>query len=79
MSDDEDFMSDAFLTMASNDPTHMVETYSQKRRKLVAQQREQAIIKPIKERVMERVQQGLDTRIDESNKGFKLLAKMGFK
>ena len=68
-SDEEDYMSAAFLVEAPQD-----QSYEKKRLKEL---NKQASSQPLSAR--KQLQEGLSTPLDESNIGFKMLQKMGCK
>ena len=86
--EEEDYMSDAFLveTEATKPgllarkmaPCHLKKFSLEKRVKEINQQHRQSQ-KPVKEMEKEKRDEKLNTALDSSNKGFTMLAKMGFK
>ncbi|KAG2236775.1 hypothetical protein INT48_006959 [Thamnidium elegans] len=80
MSDEEDdYMSLKFLEGAQEFETKRQETYTERRKKQLRIQQEKAYIKPRAQLEQEEREKGLQTSVDESNKGMKMLMKMGFK
>ncbi|KAJ3290644.1 G patch domain-containing protein 11 [Borealophlyctis nickersoniae] len=75
--EEDDYMSSAFLTEAVEPPK--TQTYSQRRKAKLVKQSEKAVVKPLKVREREARETGLATELPEDNKGFKMLAKLGFK
>ena len=80
MSDDEDYMSLKFLEEAQEFESKRKETtYSERRKKQIREQEKKGYIKPRAQLEAEERQKGLERSMDESNKGMKMLMKMGFK
>ncbi|KAI8356619.1 hypothetical protein EDC96DRAFT_515589 [Choanephora cucurbitarum] len=80
MSDDEDYMSLKFLEEAQEFESKRKETtYSERRKKQIRDQEKKGYIKPRAQLEAEERQKGLERSMDESNKGMKMLMKMGFK
>ncbi|GAA5798792.1 hypothetical protein HPULCUR_004198 [Helicostylum pulchrum] len=80
MSDEEDdYMSLKFLEGAQEFESKRQETYTERRKKQLRIQQEKAYIKPRAQLEEEEREKGLQTSVDESNKGMKMLMKMGFK
>ncbi|KAJ3179700.1 G patch domain-containing protein 11 [Gaertneriomyces sp. JEL0708] len=74
---DDDYMSDALLGIAQIvDPRPL--TYSERRKKQLLEQQKKGTVKSRREQEKERREAGLTTQLPEDNKGFKLLAKMGY-
>ena len=81
MSDDEDdYMSDKFL-QADNKPGLMPEIFMKKYKRVenAKVRGKQKATKSLKVKEAEKREEKLNTALDESNKGFALLSKMGFK
>ena len=86
--EEDDYMSDAFLieTEATKPgllarkmaPCH-VKKFNKERRIEDINERHRRLQKPVKEVEKEKRDEKLNTAIDSSNKGFAMLAKMGFK
>lgn len=78
--EEEDYMSEDFLKSLErqSQASNKNRTYSERRKITVRQQKERGIIKPLKEREKESLERGLATKIGEENKGFAMLAKMGY-
>uniref|UniRef100_A0A0A9W587 G patch domain-containing protein 11 n=1 Tax=Lygus hesperus TaxID=30085 RepID=A0A0A9W587_LYGHE len=84
MSDDEDYMSDAFLTAAANNDIRpgLLHSHSQRRNhelwKKKGSVQEQESRKPTATLELEARKDGLDKPIAQDNKGFAMMSKMGF-
>ncbi|KAJ3041056.1 G patch domain-containing protein 11 [Rhizophlyctis rosea] len=77
-SEEEDYMSEAILAGLS--ATHSKpKTYSERRKQELQRQKERGYNKPKAEAEREAREVGLATQISEDNKGFKMLAKMGYR
>ncbi|KAF7721986.1 hypothetical protein EC973_003868 [Apophysomyces ossiformis] len=81
MSDsDEDYMSSKFLEEAQvYEKSKQSMTYTERRRKQLQEQAIKGYNKPRKELEREAREEGLRRQMEESNKGMKMLQKMGFK
>lgn len=77
--EEDDYMSLKFLEGAKEFESKRQETYSERRKKQLRLQQEKAYIKPRAQLEQEEREKGLQTSVDESNKGMKMLMKMGFK
>ncbi|EZA58631.1 hypothetical protein DMN91_009031 [Ooceraea biroi] len=76
MSDDEDYMSDKFL---QNTEKHVSLSLMYKRIAEIKSNQSKACNKPIKVIEQEKREEGLSSAISNSNKGFQMLTKMGYK
>lgn len=77
--DDEDYMSDKFL-QSDHKPGLMPDMFKNKHKRVEsARVKNQPKTKPVKQYEAEKREEKLNTALDESNKGFAMLAKMGFK
>ncbi|KAJ3180744.1 G patch domain-containing protein 11 [Geranomyces variabilis] len=74
---EEDYMSEALLQTLAPQPETV--KYSERRRQTVQEQAKKGYTKPIWEQERERREEGLAAEIGAENKGFQMLAKMGFK
>ncbi|KAJ3156384.1 G patch domain-containing protein 11 [Geranomyces variabilis] len=74
---EEDYMSEALLHTLAPQPN--VDTYSKRRGRTIQEQKTKGHTKPIWEQERERREEGLAAEIGAENKGFQMLAKMGFK
>ena len=85
MSSDEDYMSDSFLksiTTSTDVRPGLTHSHSAKRKHELELKKRKADAKKTKSHVQlqqEKLKEGLETPLDASNKGFALLAKMGYK
>ncbi|KAI8620706.1 hypothetical protein BC830DRAFT_459039 [Chytriomyces sp. MP71] len=78
--DEDDYMSGAFLEAEPVATRHQQRTYSQKRMKDIEAARARGTAKSVKETEVEAREAGLKQNVlSEDNKGFGMLAKMGFK
>ncbi|KAI9092614.1 hypothetical protein DFS34DRAFT_283180 [Phlyctochytrium arcticum] len=78
--DDDDYMSDALLLQAASQPSKPANlSYHERRRRTLMEQKQKGQQKSLKEIERETREKGLAEHIPEENKGFKMLAKMGFK
>ena len=80
--DEEDYMSDAFLLRLEDTRPGLAFGTAARECKKEAKRKQkdaQNRTKPLKERESERRDKALSNAIDSSNKGFALLAKMGYK
>lgn len=77
--DEDDYMSSAFLTSPTTTTQQPTTTYSQRRQRLLHLQHQRSIIAPLSVRQATTRDEGLRKPIDESNVGFKMMQKMGFK
>lgn len=80
-SDEEDYMSSKFLEEAANyeQQSQKEKPYSERRKQQIREQQAKAYIKPRAQLEREAREEGLKRSVDESNKGMKMLMKMGFK
>jgi len=86
-SDEEDFMSDNFLVAAKQLDEKVRkekldrQLYDSKTKKADRLKSDPVFIKPttISQMMVERLEEGLATKIPKENKGFQLLLKMGYK
>ena len=87
-SDEDDYMSDAFLVdtketkpglRARTLPPSVIKKYEKEKRIKELNQKHRAENKPIQVKEKESRDKKLNESLDQSNKGFALLAKMGFK
>ncbi|KAI8066869.1 hypothetical protein BC940DRAFT_301746, partial [Gongronella butleri] len=78
-SDDDDYMSSAILEQADQYEKKREKTYSQRRSEYLREQAKKGVVKPRKELEKEARDKGLENKIESSNKGMKMLMKMGFK
>ncbi|KAI9487147.1 MAG: hypothetical protein EXX96DRAFT_67691 [Benjaminiella poitrasii] len=81
-SDEDDYMSAKFLENAEEfESKRKEETYSERRKKQIREQEKKSYIKPRAQLEAEEREKGLQRSLDEdkSNKGMKMLMKMGFK
>ncbi|CEP11824.1 hypothetical protein [Parasitella parasitica] len=80
-SDDEedDYMSTKYLENAQEFESKRQESYSEKRKRQLREQQEKAYIKPRAQLEAEEREKGLKRSIEQSNKGMKMMMKMGFK
>ncbi|CAO3697411.1 unnamed protein product [Rhizopus stolonifer] len=72
-------MSLKFLEEAESFEKNRKETYSERRKRELREQKEKAYIKPLYLREEEKREKGLQTSMDSNNKGMQMLMKMGFK
>lgn len=82
MSDEEDYMSDAFLAKLEDVKPSLIKSNADKRKLEQLKQREeqqQNKHKPIHQVQKEKLKEGLNKALTEDNKGFAMLSKMGFK
>ncbi|KAG1146966.1 hypothetical protein G6F61_009185 [Rhizopus arrhizus] len=80
MSDEEDYMSLKFLEEAKSfENENKKESYSERRKRQLREQQQKAYIKPRHILEQEERERGLQTSVDNDNKGMKMLMKMGFK
>lgn len=82
MSDEEDYMSDAFLAKLEDVKPSLIKSNADKRKLEQLKQREQFQQnkhKPIHQVQKEKLKEGLSKALTEENKGFAMLSKMGFK
>ncbi|KAF1798723.1 hypothetical protein V8B55DRAFT_1522968 [Mucor lusitanicus] len=77
--DEDDYMSTKFLETAQEFESKRQESYSEKRKRQLREQQAKAYIKPRAQLEAEEREKGLQKSIEESNKGMKMLMKMGFK
>lgn len=80
-SDEEDYMSDAFLAKLQDVTPSLVKSNTVRRRNEIEsrQMKEKEKKKPIHEQQKDKLKEGLNKAISSDNKGYGLLAKMGFK
>ncbi|XP_070492092.1 G patch domain-containing protein 11 [Chironomus tepperi] len=80
-SDEEDYMSDAFLAKLEDVKPSLVTNNSIKRRNEIElrQQKEKQKYKPMHVVQKEKLKEGLNKALTSDNKGFALLSKMGYK
>ncbi|KAL7034487.1 hypothetical protein ACKWTF_007985 [Chironomus riparius] len=80
-SDEEDYMSDAFLAKLEDVKPSLVTNNSTKRRNEIElrQQKEKQKYKPMHVVQKEKLKEGLNKALTSDNKGFALLSKMGYK
>ncbi|KAG5681438.1 hypothetical protein PVAND_010874 [Polypedilum vanderplanki] len=80
MSDEEDYMSDAFLAKLQDVKPSLITNSTVRRRNEIEmrQQKAKEKSKPIHEVQKEKLKEGLNKAISSDNKGFKLLSKMGY-
>ncbi|KAI8851437.1 hypothetical protein BC829DRAFT_360978 [Chytridium lagenaria] len=77
--DEDDYMSLTFLSTQTTTPTPRgPQTYSEKRKREIEQGKQKGTVKSLREREKEKRETGLSESLGEENKGFRLLAKMGF-
>jgi len=76
--DEEDYMSDAFLQKESKAPGLMPKIFLNKHKR-AEKAKLKAKTKPMKVYAAEKRNEKLNTALDESNKGYGLLMKMGYK
>ncbi|KAI8379803.1 uncharacterized protein BYT42DRAFT_614067 [Radiomyces spectabilis] len=78
--DEEDYMSSRLLEQASEyEKQRKDTTYTERRKQQLREQQKKGYIKPRKQLEDEARQEGLKKTLDPSNKGAKMLMKMGFK
>jgi Domain of unknown function (DUF4187) len=75
----EESEEDDYMAMAVPEPSVIPQTYTHHRLKQLKRSEEKGRIISPKVTELERREEGLETELDSSNKGFKMLAKMGFK
>lgn len=81
MSDEEDYMSDAFLAKLQDVTPSLIKDNSVRRRNEIEMKKmkEREKKKPIHEQQKDNLKEGLNKALTSDNKGFNLLAKMGYK
>ncbi|KAI8820116.1 uncharacterized protein EV422DRAFT_79357 [Fimicolochytrium jonesii] len=84
--DNDDYMSDALLLGTATAPPTTGRgrepdaiTYSERRKEALRRQQEKGIVKSVKEQERETREQGLASELTQENKGFQMLAKMGYR
>ncbi|TPX72288.1 hypothetical protein SpCBS45565_g00704 [Spizellomyces sp. 'palustris'] len=78
--EEEDYMSDALLAgISSQEPRSAPVPYTKRRAEKLRRQKESGTVKPLKEIERESRERGLQSQLPEENKGFQMLAKMGYK
>ncbi|KAI8637065.1 hypothetical protein BD408DRAFT_68242 [Parasitella parasitica] len=77
--EEEDYMSTKFLESAQEFESKRQESYIEKRKRQLREQQEKAYIKPRAQLEAEVREKGLKKAIEQSNKGMKMMMKMGFK
>ncbi|KAL9556744.1 hypothetical protein MBANPS3_001725 [Mucor bainieri] len=77
--EEDDYMSTKFLETAQEFESKRQESYSEKRKRQLREQQAKAYIKPRAQLEAEEREKGLQKSIEQSNKGMKMLMKMGFK
>ncbi|XP_055850749.1 G patch domain-containing protein 11 [Episyrphus balteatus] len=78
-SDEDDYMSDAFLNGLTEVRPSLIQDRGKKRQVQIEAKKVEFNKKPKINQSNERLQEGLKCPIESENKGFKLLAKMGYK
>lgn len=79
--EEEDYMSDAFLAKLQDVTPSLIKNNTVKRRNEIEarQMKEKVRKKPIHEQQKDKLKEGLNKAISSENRGFGLLAKMGYK